>query len=109
MTAWILPLIGFGVGFLQKFSLFSQDVHISALDIIIFLLTLLALPLNPKKYQGLVVPIVVFFTVGLVSLIFALPSYGWQAVFVGSMYLARWTVYSLFFASIIQLIKPQQI
>ena len=111
MSGWIAILLalGFAFGNLYKFSFFSAEVRISALDIVVFTLTLLALPVNLKKYRYLVIPITVFFTVGLVSLIFALPAYGWQAIFVGSMYLTRWTVYSLFFASIIQLIKSSKI
>ncbi len=101
--------IAFIFGNLYKFSFFSPEVRISALDITVFSLTLLALPLNLNKYRHLTIPVLIFFTVSLVSLIFALPVYGWPAIFVGSMYLARWVVYSLSFTSIIQLIKPQQI
>ncbi|KKU28545.1 MAG: hypothetical protein UX80_C0001G0023 [Candidatus Amesbacteria bacterium GW2011_GWA2_47_11b] len=108
MAALALAL-AFAFGNLYKFSFFSPEVRISALDVVVFVLTLLALPLNFKRYRYLILPIGVFFTLGLVSLILALPVYGWQAIFVGSLYLARWVVYSLFFASIIQLIKSSKI
>ncbi|MEK7091297.1 MAG: O-antigen ligase family protein [Patescibacteria group bacterium] len=101
--------IAFAFGNLYKFSFFSPEVRISALDIAVFSLTILALPLNLKKYRSLAVPIAAFFTVSLISLVLALPTYGWPAIFVGSMYLVRWVVFSLFFASIIQLIKPVKI
>lgn len=101
--------IAFVFGNLYKFSFFSPEVRISALDITVFALTLLALPLNLKNHRHWVTPITVFFTIGLVSLILAVPVYGWTSVFVGFMYLARWVIYSIFFASIIQLIKPKHI
>ena len=109
MIAWILLLIGFGVGNLQKFSLFSQEVHISALDMIVFSLTFFSIFKNYKLSSRLALPIFTFFTVGLISLLLASQLYPWSSILVGSMYLVRWLVYSLFFASIIQLIKPVRI
>ncbi len=109
MIAWILLLIGFGMGNLQKFSLFSQDVHISALDMIVFSLTFISLFKNYKPSSQLILPIFTFFTVGLISLLMASQSYPWSSILIGSMYLVRWLVYSLFFASIVQLIKPVKI
>lgn len=101
--------IAFVFGNLYKFSFFSPEVRISALDIVVFVLTILALPLNFKKNRYLAIPITVFFTLGLISLILAIPVYGRQAILVGSLYLARWVVYSLFFASMVQLIKSFRI
>ena len=109
MIAWILLLIGFGMGNLQKFSFFSQDVHISALDIIVLSLTFISLFKNYKLSSRLILPIFTFFTVGLISLLMASRLYPWSSILVGSMYLVRWLAYSLFFASIIQLIKPVRI
>ena len=104
MAALALAL-AFAFGNLYKFSFFSPDVRVSLLDLVVLGFTLKFSFIN----HLLVPPILVFFTIGLVSLIFALPVYGWQATLVGSLYLARWVVYSLFFASIIQLIKPSRI
>ena len=102
-------IIAFVLGNLYKFSFFSPEVHVSALDIVVFSMTILAWPKAIRHFNHLAAPILVFFTVGLVSLIFAIPVYGWPAVGVGAMYLVRWIVYSLFFASIIQLVKSKQI
>lgn len=115
MKSWILAIaliISFAFGNLYKFSFFSPDVHLSLLDMVVFIITFMNLKsyiLNLSKYRHLTTPILAFFTAGFVSLIFAIQVYGWQAIGVGAMYLARWIVYSLFFASIIQLIKPKQI
>lgn len=116
MIASFLLLISIGVGNLYKFSFFSPDVHVSILDIVVFGLTIFTLIfkfkswlLTIKQFKHLTTPILVFFTVAFISLVLALPSYGWQAVVVGSMYLVRWIVYTLFFASIIQLIKAKNL
>ena len=111
MASWAL-IIAFLFGNLYKFSFFSPDVRLSLLDIVVFTLTVKSLFINPKSYiinHPLVPPVLVFFTLAFISLALALPVYGWQAVLVGSMYLARWLVYTLFFASILQLIKPPKI
>lgn len=102
-------IIAFSFGNIYRFSLFSPEIRISALDIVVFSMTLLAWPKAIKQFNHLITPIFVFFIVGLISLIFAIPVYGLTAVGVGSMYLLRWVLYSLFFASIIQLIKSKQI
>ncbi len=112
MKNWVIPLaliIAFAFGNLYRFSLFSPEIRISALDIVVFSMTLLAWPKAIKHLNYLIISILVFFTVGLISLVFAIPVYGFTAVGVGSIYLVRWIVYSLFFASIIQLIKSKQI
>ena len=108
MASWAL-IIAFLFGNLYKFSFFSPDVRLSLLDIVVFALTLLTFPPKLGKYRFLATPVLVFFTLAFISLALALPVYGWQAVLVGSMYLARWLVYTLFFASILQLIKPPKI
>lgn len=107
-----LLAISFVIGNVYKFSLFSPDVHFSILDCIILILTIIAIYLHPleyintlKKYRRLLVPIIVFFTFGLFTLIPALPIYKLSAIIVGLMYLLRWVLYTLFFTSIIQLIK----
>ena len=109
MTAWILLLTGFTVGNLYKFSFFTPDVHVSILDVVVFLLTLASLFSNRRSYPNLARPIFTFFTLGLVSLLAALRLFPWSAILVGSLYLGRWLVYSVFFASLIQLIKPIKI
>lgn len=112
MKSWILVIaliISFVLGNLYKFSFFSPDVHLSFLDIVVFSITLITFPPKLAKYHYLSTPILVFFILAFISLLLALPVYGWQAVLVGGMYLARWLVYSLFFASIVQLIKSSQI
>ena len=98
-------ILAFVFGNLYRFSFFSPQIRVSALDFVVLGLTLLAWP----KKHTLTVPVLIFFTIAFISLLFALPVYGWQAVLVGGMYLARWLTYSLFFTSIIQLIKPSQI
>lgn len=105
-------ILAFVFGNLYKFSFFSPDVHLSLLDIVVFTITFINLKsyfLNLSKYRYLTTPILVFFTLAFISLVLTLPVYGWQAIGVGGMYLARWLVYSLFFASIVQLIKPSKI
>ena len=108
MVFWAL-IIAFIFGNLYKFSFFSPDVRLSLLDTVVFTLTLVTFPPKLGKYRFLTTPVLVFFSLAFISLLLAFPIYGWQAVLVGSMYLARWLVYTIFFASIIQLIKPSKI
>lgn len=85
--------VAFAVGNFFKFSLFSPDVHISVLDIVVLELSLVALFKNKikiNKYLG------IFLGVSLVSLILAYFHYGLSATLVGFMYLLRFAVYASF-------------
>ncbi len=108
MIAWILLIASFALGNIYRFSFFSPDIKISILDCTVFILTIVGL--RVKRIENrIIMPILVFFSLGLLSLIPAIYKFGIPAVTVGAMYLLRWLVYSLFFTSIIYLIKLDKI
>ncbi len=111
----ILLAVAFGVGNLYKFSPISADVHVSILDCVIILLTAISVLKNRhqyfsslKRFKIITVPILIFAAVAGVSLIISGGHYGQMAQTVGAMYLLRWVIYSLFFVSLIQLVKARE-
>lgn len=54
-------------------------------------------------------PVFAFTAVGAVSLALAYFAYGGTATVVGAMYLLRWVIYSLFFLSLVRLIKVHEL
>lgn len=105
---WSLLGVGFAVGNIYKFSFWSPDIKISLLDCTVLLLTILGLRVKRPNYQ-LILPILIFFIIGVVSLIPAYFTYGITATVVGAMYLLRWIIYSLFFLSLVRLVKAHEV
>ncbi len=112
----ILVLVGLlaalAIGNLYKFSFFSPDLRFSPLDGVLIILTGYTVLSNFRRwlntirtYKRIFNPVISFVFLSLISLIFANFNYGFRAVMVGSMYLVRWIGYSMFLATIIQLIK----
>lgn len=108
----VLLVLGFIVGNLYKFSFFSQYVHISLLDITIFVLILLSLLINRlsfkaalQKYRPLTLSIYIFLFTATISLLISFFHFGLPITVIAALYLFRWLLYSLFFASVVQLNK----
>lgn len=102
-------LFSFTFGNLYKFSIFSPDIRISILDITVSVITIFSLPLKVSKFKSLVFPIMLFSLISSLSLVIFGSRYGFQALLVGSLYWVRWIIYSLFFVSIAQSIKLENI
>lgn len=99
-----LLIAGFLFGNVYKFSFFSQDVHLSLLDTVVILLTILIIALKHKlitkklvAYRILFKPLLVFSGFSLASLLIMGSGYGSTALVVGFFYWARWNFYSVFF------------
>ena len=108
MIAWILLIASFALGNIYRYSFISPDIKITLLDCTVFLLT--AIGFRVKRVENrLVAPVLVFFSLGVLSLVLAVPKFGISAVTVGSLYLLRWVIYSLFFLSLIRLFKAHEI
>ena len=108
MIAWILLILSFASSNIYKFSFWSPDVKVSLLDCTVLVLTILGLRVKRVEHR-LILPILVFFSLGVLSLVLAIPNYGVSAVAVGAMYLLRWVIYSLFFLSLIRLFKAREL
>ena len=108
MIAWILLIVSFAFGNIYKFSFWSPEVKVSLLDCTVLVLTIMGLRVK-RVDQRLILPILVFFSLGVLSLVLALPNFGVSAVVVGAMYLLRWVIYSLFFLSLVQLFKAHEL
>ena len=112
MTVLVYFLLGISVlaGNYYKFSFFSPDVRVSLLDLSVTLITVISLRRNYisaiKQFRHLTKPILMFFSVSLLSLIPAYFNYGQTAALVGLMYSFRWFIYSLFFVSLYLLHIP---
>lgn len=105
---WLLLGVGFAIGNIYKFSFWSPDVKVSVLDCTVLVLTILGLRI--KRYENkIVLPILVFFSVGVLSLVLAVPRFGGFTIMVGVMYLLRWIIYSLFFLSLVRLVKAHEV
>lgn len=108
MIAWILLIVSFAFGNIYKFSFWSPEVKVSLLDCTVLVLTIMGLRVN-RVEQRLILPILVFFSLGVLSLVLAIPNFGISAVAVGAMYLLRWVIYSLFFISLVRLFKVHEL
>lgn len=98
--ATLALILAFSFGNLYKFSLFSPEVRISVLDCTIFILTIISLPKTIKKLSRIAIPILAFFLVGTVAILFAIPQFGVRQTYFGSFYLFRWLFYSTFFLTL---------
>lgn len=96
----LLLVISWLWGNLYKFSFFSPDVHVSLLDITIFLVFIFSAKKLLKVYRPLLKSIIIFPTIGLISLIFGTFRFGLNAGVVGSFYLFRWIIYSVIFVAL---------
>ncbi|MDO8488394.1 MAG: O-antigen ligase family protein [bacterium] len=111
MVKWLaifLLGLGFAVGNVYKFSFFSPEVRLTPLDCIVIVLTLFTL-LKSFKDPQLWHPVEAFFTIGVVSLLFAWQSFGTSAAMIGGMYLGRWVMYTLFFVSLVRIFKVHEL
>jgi len=112
MTFLVFFLLGLSAlaGNSYKFSLFSPDIRISFLDISVAVITIISFSRNYiltiKRFSRITKPVLIFFSVCLISLIPAYFNYGRSAALVGLMYSLRWLVYSLFFISLYLLKIP---
>jgi O-antigen ligase len=100
---WLL-IISFALGNLYKFSFFSPDVRISFLDISVFLIASLLLIKHLGRLKEIYIadkiilkPFLTFSLIAFISLLFALPRFGFTAFLVGGMYLGRFIFLGLFF------------
>ena len=107
--------ISFVLGNVYKFSFIAPEVKISVLDCVVFVLTIVAV-LDFKKYQDSFVkylrvakPLLLFATLGVVSLLLSLSHFSSQEVLIGAMYLIRWLVYSLLPLSLVRLFKVPEL
>lgn len=108
ISKWlVIVLLGgaFAIGNIYRFSFFSPQVRVSFLDCVVLVLTVFTFNLKRTTKHNLFKPIVSFAAVGAASLVPAYFAYGTAATLIGGLYLARWTVYSLFFVDLIQMFK----
>lgn len=99
----IVLLLSLALGNLWKFSIISPDVRISFVDITVGLLFFWQIITSRKIIFSILKKIHLTRVIGVFSLVAALSlmvsghQFGPEAVLVGSFYLFRWLVYSLFF------------
>lgn len=96
----LLLVISWLWGNLSKFTFFSPDVHVSLLDIAVFLVFIFSAKKLLNIYRSLLKSITVFFSIALVSLIIGTFRFGLNAGVVGSFYLFRWIIYSVIFVAL---------
>lgn len=104
-------VLAFIAGNIYKITLFSSDVRVSVLDLVVFFLVLFALYKNhiyiPLK--NLKTPLGIFIIVALASLIPAYFRFGQKAVIVGVLYLVRFGLYASLFWVFKKLFNSNQI
>lgn len=96
----LLLVISWLWGNLYKFSFFSSDVHLSLLDIVVFLIFIFSTKKILNIYRPLIVPITSFTLVALLSLIIGTFRFGVNAGLIGSFYLIRWIIYTTLFVTL---------
>jgi O-antigen ligase len=95
----LLLVVGFILGNIYKFSLFSPDIKINLLDLVIFVLIFSNLKkitslIKLKPLKPYLVTMALFSFICLSSLVLKGYIYGLQAQLVGLLYLLRWVAYT---------------
>ncbi len=96
----LLLVISWLWGNLYKFSFFSPDVHVSLLDITIFLVFIFSAKKLLNIYRPLLKSVIIFFSIAIITLIIGTFRFGPSAGVVGSFYLFRWIIYSVIFIAL---------
>lgn len=114
----IIFLLGlaFAVGNVIKPSWIRPDIRFSIMDLSILMIYLIyvfkrfpGFKLILEKYRLLIVSVIMFIVISTISLIPAIFRYGAVPVFVGFLYLLRWSAYSLLFIPFLGLLTGHKI
>jgi hypothetical protein len=111
-----LLIISFAIGNIYKFSFFSPDVRISFLDITVFISTILVLIQNFNNLNHIyhsnkliLKPLFWFSLFAFTSLLLSYFHYGFTALAVGGLYLARFIFLSVFYLGLRQVFTQKQL